>query len=106
MSRDSKNISNAGPAHAKAGDAAAIAGYLGSGNTFDSAVTEYATGYADQVERTMRVFVPRFEKGDFQLKRCLQSWSNPFDRGGRCWERPILSSFCAPMRGCAAQMGR
>jgi uncharacterized protein (DUF2252 family) len=38
-------------AHARAGDAAAIAGYLGKGNTFQRAIAEFAVSYADQVER-------------------------------------------------------
>ena len=38
-------------AHARAGDAAAIAGYLGQGAVFDEAVGEFALAYADQTER-------------------------------------------------------
>jgi hypothetical protein len=38
-------------AHARTGDAAAIAGYLGSGGRFDDAVTVFADAYADQTER-------------------------------------------------------
>ena len=37
-------------AHAKAGDAAAIAGYLGATSVFDEALADYALAYADQVE--------------------------------------------------------
>lgn len=37
-------------AHSKAGDAATIAGYLGSGASFDEAIAEYAIKYADQVD--------------------------------------------------------
>ena len=36
--------------HANTGDVAAIAGYLGSGPTFDEAVTDFAVAYADQTE--------------------------------------------------------
>jgi uncharacterized protein (DUF2252 family) len=43
-------------AHAKAGRAQEIAGYLGAGTTFDDALGQYATGYADQVERDYEVF--------------------------------------------------
>ncbi|MDH3731327.1 MAG: DUF2252 domain-containing protein [Acidimicrobiia bacterium] len=36
-----------GLAHARAGDASLIAGYLGTTDTFDRAITEFATSYAD-----------------------------------------------------------
>lgn len=38
-------------AHARSGDRIAIAAYLGSGNTFEYAVSEFADAYADQNER-------------------------------------------------------
>ena len=38
-------------AHARSGDAIAIAGYLGSGGTFDRALASFAETYADQNER-------------------------------------------------------
>jgi uncharacterized protein (DUF2252 family) len=41
-------------AHARSGDAAAIAGYLGSGNNFDRALAMFAETYADQNERDYR----------------------------------------------------
>jgi hypothetical protein len=41
-------------AHAKAGDAAKIAGYLGSTDKFDNALAQYSEAYADQAERTSR----------------------------------------------------
>lgn len=34
-------------AHARGGNPALIAGYLGDDETFDEAVTEFAVGYAD-----------------------------------------------------------
>jgi uncharacterized protein (DUF2252 family) len=43
-------------AHARAGDAAGIAGYLGNGDTFDEAVADFAMAYADQTERDWRAF--------------------------------------------------
>src|SRR5262249_9969218 len=43
-------------AHAKAGDAATIAGYLGSTDVFDEAVADYALAYADQVEKDYASF--------------------------------------------------
>jgi hypothetical protein len=38
-------------AHARSGDASAIAGYLGSADTFDRAIAVFAEAYADQNER-------------------------------------------------------
>lgn len=43
-------------AHAKAGQAPLIAGYLGSSPVFDDALQEYAVGYADQVEQDYERF--------------------------------------------------
>jgi hypothetical protein len=37
--------------HARSGDAALIAGYLGSGAKFGTALVEFAEAYADQTER-------------------------------------------------------
>ena len=41
--------------HARAGDAAMIAGYLGSGDAMDEAIGEFAVAYADQTEADWRV---------------------------------------------------
>ena len=38
-------------AHAKSGDAGTITGYLGSNDSFDQAVADFAIAYADQTER-------------------------------------------------------
>jgi NAD(P)H-dependent flavin oxidoreductase YrpB (nitropropane dioxygenase family) len=38
-------------AHARSGDAAMIAGYVGSNDSFDEAITRFADDYADQTER-------------------------------------------------------
>jgi uncharacterized protein (DUF2252 family) len=43
-------------AHAKAGDPAIIAGYLGSKDQFDNALTKYSEAYADQAERDFETF--------------------------------------------------
>jgi uncharacterized protein (DUF2252 family) len=43
-------------AHAKAGQASTIAGYVGASAAFDEAVAKYAIDYADQVERDYDVF--------------------------------------------------
>jgi uncharacterized protein (DUF2252 family) len=44
-------------AHARSGDPAAIAGYLGSGDTFDQAVAAFAEAYADQTEADYAAFL-------------------------------------------------
>jgi hypothetical protein len=49
--------------HAKSGDAAAIAGYLGAGDVFDRAIADFATAYADQAERDHAVFQTAVNKG-------------------------------------------
>ena len=50
-------------AHDKAGDAARIAGYLGSTDRFDEAIGDYAVAYADQVERDYASFVTAVKNG-------------------------------------------
>jgi uncharacterized protein (DUF2252 family) len=44
-------------AHARAGDAKAIAAYIGRGNPFVDAITSFAFGYADQATRDHAAFV-------------------------------------------------
>jgi uncharacterized protein (DUF2252 family) len=55
-------------AHAKAGDAATITGYLGSGRAFDDAVTRYALAYADQVEKDYEKFQTAIRSGRFPVE--------------------------------------
>ena len=43
-------------AHARSGDAIAIAAYLGSGDTFDGAIADFAEAYADQNDRDYAAF--------------------------------------------------
>ena len=50
-------------AHDKAGDAAKIAGYLGTSKHFDEAIGDYAIAYADQVERDYEAFVKAVRSG-------------------------------------------
>jgi uncharacterized protein (DUF2252 family) len=50
-------------AHARSGDAASIAGYMGSSELFDEAITEFAVEYADQTERDYRTFVKAVREG-------------------------------------------
>jgi uncharacterized protein (DUF2252 family) len=53
-------------AHARSGDAAMIAGYLGSSQTFDDVITEFATEYADQAEHDYRTFLKAVRAGDVE----------------------------------------
>ncbi|TXL81529.1 DUF2252 domain-containing protein [Vineibacter terrae] len=55
-------------AHAKAGDAAAIAGYLGSGDAMGDAVSRYAVRYADQVERDHALFLRAVRGGRLPIR--------------------------------------
>jgi uncharacterized protein (DUF2252 family) len=50
-------------AHARSGDAASIAGYMGSNSTFDDAVCEFAVEYADQNQRDYRSFIKAIREG-------------------------------------------
>jgi glyoxylase-like metal-dependent hydrolase (beta-lactamase superfamily II) len=53
-------------AHGKAGLRIAIAGYLGSSDTFDQALTEFAERYADQNERDYEAFPEQIRSGRLQ----------------------------------------
>ncbi|OLL31184.1 hypothetical protein BTH42_13335 [Burkholderia sp. SRS-W-2-2016] len=53
-------------AHARSGDAATIAGYLGAGQTFDDAIAEFATEYSAQNRRDYREFVRAIREGRIQ----------------------------------------
>jgi uncharacterized protein (DUF2252 family) len=50
-------------AHGRSGDAAMIAGYMGSGQTFDDAITEFATEYSIQNRRDFRQFIQAIREG-------------------------------------------
>jgi uncharacterized protein (DUF2252 family) len=58
-------------AHAKAGDAAMISGYLGSGDQFDEAVGQFSVAYADQAERDHAALKAAVKKG--QIEAYLES---------------------------------
>ena len=47
-------------AHARSGDAAKIAGYMGASSVFDEAISEFAVEYADQNQARL----PRIHQGD------------------------------------------
>lgn len=54
-------------AHARSGDAARIAGYLGKGAPFDEAVAKFAATYADQVERDHETLVKAAKAGQVEV---------------------------------------
>ena len=51
-------------AHAKAGEAAGVAGYLGSSDQFDEAMGDFGVAYADQAERDHALLKAAVRKGD------------------------------------------
>jgi uncharacterized protein (DUF2252 family) len=53
-------------AHARSGDRAAIASYLGSGRRFDHALADFAEAYADQNERDYERLVDAVRAGSIQ----------------------------------------
>jgi NAD(P)H-dependent flavin oxidoreductase YrpB (nitropropane dioxygenase family) len=50
-------------AHARAGDAAEIAGYLGASDTFDRAVAAFSEAYANQAERDYKALLAAIKSG-------------------------------------------
>ena len=50
-------------AHARSGDAVAIASYLGSGDSFDRAMALFAESYADQNEADYAVLKQAVDEG-------------------------------------------
>jgi uncharacterized protein (DUF2252 family) len=50
-------------AHARSGDPALMAGYMGSNTVFDEAICEFAVEYADQNQRDYRAFVNAIREG-------------------------------------------
>jgi hypothetical protein len=50
-------------AHARTGDPAAIAGYLGPGTAFDAAVVGFAERYAHQTELDRRALARAIDRG-------------------------------------------
>jgi uncharacterized protein (DUF2252 family) len=53
-------------AHARSGDAARIAGYMGSGGAFDTAIAGFAMAYAAQTERDYRLFLEAIKAGTIE----------------------------------------
>ena len=55
-------------AHARSGDAAMIAGYLGKKDVFDRAVARFSRSYADQSERDHAAFMNAIRKGRIEAQ--------------------------------------
>jgi hypothetical protein len=54
-------------AHARAGQPALIAGYLGKGDQFDEAVADFATAYAEQNERDYQAMLSAVRQGRIKV---------------------------------------
>jgi uncharacterized protein (DUF2252 family) len=54
-------------AHARSGDAALIAGYMGASETLDDAITDFAVDYADQTHKDHRAFVKAIRQGRIKV---------------------------------------
>jgi uncharacterized protein (DUF2252 family) len=50
-------------AHARGGDAATLAGYMGDSDSFDHALADFAMAYADQTDHDWRVFCAALDTG-------------------------------------------
>jgi uncharacterized protein (DUF2252 family) len=55
-------------AHARAGRAATIAGYVGGGSVFDDAIVRFAVAYADQTERDHALLVEAVRSGRIEAQ--------------------------------------
>jgi hypothetical protein len=55
-------------AHARSGDAAQIAGYLGRSDRFDQALTRFAFRYADQNDEDWQAFIQAIRDGRVKVR--------------------------------------
>jgi hypothetical protein len=55
-------------AHARTGDPAMIAGYLGTGDAFDDAIVKFADSYADQTERDYGALLKAIKSGRIKVR--------------------------------------
>jgi NAD(P)H-dependent flavin oxidoreductase YrpB (nitropropane dioxygenase family) len=53
-------------AHARSGDPATIAAYLGKSDKFDRAITDFGERYADQNEQDYQAFIKAIRNGDLE----------------------------------------
>src|SRR5690242_18186482 len=69
-------------AHARSGDAAAIAGYAGAGTRFDASITAFAQAYGKQVRRDYDALVVAAESGRITAAAGLPGSSDSADARG------------------------
>ncbi len=55
-------------AHARSGDAATIAGYVGKSEVLDEAISRFSMSYADQAERDHAAFINAIRKGQIEVQ--------------------------------------
>jgi uncharacterized protein (DUF2252 family) len=55
-------------AHARSGDPAAIAGYMGSGGAFDAAIAAFGTAYADQSQEDWKLLRAAIKSGQIDAR--------------------------------------
>lgn len=55
-------------AHARSGDSAMIAGYLGTSKSFDQAIGEFAVQYSEQNSLDYRAFIEAIREGRIQAQ--------------------------------------
>ena len=55
-------------AHARSGDPAAIAGYMGSGGAFDAAIAAFAVAYAEQTQEDWNLFRAAIKSGQIDAR--------------------------------------
>ncbi len=56
-------------AHAKAGSAALLSGYMGSSDALDESISEFALKYADQTEKDYDDFMKAIKSGKLEVKK-------------------------------------
>ena len=56
-------------AHARSGDAVALAAYLGTKDRFDQSITDFSERYADQNERDYQAFTDAIRAGRLEASR-------------------------------------
>ncbi len=88
-------------AHARGGDAIALAAYLGTGRKFDESVTEFALSYADQVELDFATFTSAIADGRLHAHedssgaegtRAAEQFSRPAGKKSGAKGRPRLQT--------------
>ena len=58
-------------AHARWGDRIAIASYLGKADTFDRAIADFSSAYADQNEKDYQAFAAAVKSGRLTAQTAL-----------------------------------